>query len=134
MTPILGRTLEEAQAKHDKYRKCIDYEGGLAKLSSFVNFDFSKLPPDEPFMFEHAGSDNSIHTMLKTIKRYDKDGTLTPRKLGEQMAFCGFAPMPVGTPEMVADLMEKWIHEGDIDGFNVACKLSRTSSRLRLLF
>lgn len=60
--------------------------------------------------------------MLKTIKRYDKDGTLTPRMLGEQMAFCGFGPMPVGTPEMVADVMEKWVNEADIDGFNIACK------------
>jgi alkanesulfonate monooxygenase SsuD/methylene tetrahydromethanopterin reductase-like flavin-dependent oxidoreductase (luciferase family) len=50
ITPILGRTLEEAQAKHDRYRKTIDWEGGLAKLSSFVNFDFSKLPSDEPFI------------------------------------------------------------------------------------
>lgn len=124
ITPILGRTIEEAQAKHGKWRKCIDWEGGLAKLSSFVNFDFSRLPPDEPFIFDDINSDNSIHTMLKTIKRYDKDGTLTPRKLGEQMAFCGFAPIPVGTPEMVADLMEKWVNEADIDGFNVACKFS----------
>ncbi|KAN0104218.1 putative monooxygenase moxC [Hyaloscypha variabilis] len=107
ITPILGRTLEEFQAKHDKYRKTIDWEGSLAKLSSFVNFDFSKLPPDVPFIFDDKNSDNAIHTMMKTIKRYDKDGTLTPRMLGEEMAFCGFGPMPVGTPEMVADVMEK---------------------------
>jgi hypothetical protein len=87
-----------------------------------VNFDFSQLPPDVPFVFDDRASDNAIHTMMKTIKRYDKDGTLTPRMLGEQMAFCGFGPMPVGTPEMVADVMEKWVNEADIDGFNVACK------------
>ena len=36
-------------------------------------------------------------------------------------AFCGFCPMPVGTPEMVADVFEDWVNNGDIDGFNVAC-------------
>jgi len=85
MTPILGRTLEEAQAKAAKYRKCLDWEAGLAKMSGFVNFDFAKLPPDEPFVFDEKSSDNAIHTLIKTIKRYDGDGTLTPRKLGEQM-------------------------------------------------
>lgn len=123
MTPILGRTLEEARAKHDRYRACIDWEAGLAKISGFVNFDFAKLPPDEPFIFDDTkNSDNAIHTILKTIKRYDVDGTLTPRKLGEQMAFCGFSPMPVGTPEMVADLMEEWVEGADVDGFNIACE------------
>ena len=125
MTPILGRTVEAAQAKRDRFRQYIDWEGGLAKLSSFVNFDFGRLPPDVPFIFDDKGTDNSIHTMLKTIKRYDGDGTLTPRMLGETMAFCGFGPMPIGTPEMVADLMEKWRDEADIDGFNIACKSSK---------
>jgi alkanesulfonate monooxygenase SsuD/methylene tetrahydromethanopterin reductase-like flavin-dependent oxidoreductase (luciferase family) len=126
MTPILGRTVEEAHAKRDRFRQYIDWEGGLAKLSSFVNFAFRKLPPDVPFVFDDKGTDNSVHTMLKTIKRYyDGDSTLTPRMLGETMAFCGFGPLPVGTPEMIADLMEKWRDEADIDGFNISCKSSK---------
>jgi alkanesulfonate monooxygenase SsuD/methylene tetrahydromethanopterin reductase-like flavin-dependent oxidoreductase (luciferase family) len=32
--------------------------------------------------------------------------------------------MPVGTPEMVADVMEDWVNNGDIDGFNIACRFS----------
>lgn len=47
---------------------------------------------------------------------------LTPRQLGERMAFCGGGNMPIGTPDMVADVFEEWINVGDIDGFNVACK------------
>lgn len=31
-----------------------------------------------------------------------------------------FHPMPVGTPEMVADVFEDWINIADVDGFNVA--------------
>ena len=71
---------------------------------------------------------------MKTIKRYDKDGMLTPRMLGEQMAFCGFGPMPVGTPEMVADVMEKWVNEADIDGFNVACEFQNKLFFLFIIF
>jgi alkanesulfonate monooxygenase SsuD/methylene tetrahydromethanopterin reductase-like flavin-dependent oxidoreductase (luciferase family) len=45
----------------------------------------------------------------------------TPRKLGIAMASGGLSAMPVGTPEQVADVFEKWFVEGDCDGFNMAC-------------
>lgn len=49
ITPILGRTLEEAQTKYEKYKSMVDWEGGLAKLSGYLNLDLSKYPLDEPF-------------------------------------------------------------------------------------
>lgn len=36
------------------------------------------------------------------------------------MALGGLHPSPVGTPEMIADIIESWILEADIDGFNIA--------------
>jgi hypothetical protein len=32
----------------------------------------------------------------------------------------GTGPRPVGTPEMVADELEKWALEADVDGFNLS--------------
>ena len=123
--PILGRTVEEAQEKYERYKAAADWEGGLAKLSQYVNFDLRSFPLDEPFDIKLVGkSENAIHTLINTLKRYEGMG-VTPRMLGQQMAFCGFGPMPVGTPEMVADVMEDWVNNGDVDGFNVACKCSR---------
>ena len=120
ITPVLGRTLEEAQAKFKYYKSLADYKGGMAKLSSFINVDLFAFPLDEPFKFSGAKSDNAIHAIINTLARYDNDPIpMTPRRLGETMAFCGFAAMPVGTPEMVADVMEDWIENADIDGFNV---------------
>ncbi|EHK99336.1 putative monooxygenase moxC [Glarea lozoyensis 74030] len=120
MTPILGRTLEEAQAKKEHWRSLADWRGGMAKLSSFINIDLFTYPLDEPFKFSGAKSDNAIHAIINTLQRYDNDPIpMTPRRLGATMAFCGFAAMPVGTPEMVADVMEDWVNNADIDGFNV---------------
>lgn len=131
LTPILGRTLEEAQAKYEKYRANADWEGGIAKLSQYLNVDLSSYPVDEPFDVNSIGkSDNAIHAIINTLKRYSGQ-VVTPRVLGEKMAFCGFGPMPVGTPEMVADVMEDWVNNADIDGFNVACKYP--TSRLFLI-
>ena len=122
MTPIIGRTVEEAQAKYEKYKALADWKGGMAKISQYINVDLSKYPADEPFDVLSVGhSDNAIHAIINTLKRY-KDDVVTPRMLGQQMAFCGFGPMPVGTPEMVADVMEDWVNNADIDGFNIACK------------
>lgn len=44
--------------------------------------------------------------------------------VGEKVGFGGFGPMPVGTPSQVADVMEKWFREADIDGFNIQCEHS----------
>jgi alkanesulfonate monooxygenase SsuD/methylene tetrahydromethanopterin reductase-like flavin-dependent oxidoreductase (luciferase family) len=122
ITPILGRTVEEAQAKYEKYKACVDYEGGLAKLSGYLNIDLSQFPLDEPIVIDSSKkSDNSIHAIMDIIKNYEGQ-VVTPRFLGEKMAFCGFGPMPVGTPDMVADVLEDWVNNADIDGFNVACK------------
>ncbi|RDW57187.1 hypothetical protein BP6252_13835 [Coleophoma cylindrospora] len=120
ITPILGRTMEEAQAKYEKYKACVDYKGGMAKLSSYLNIDLSSYPLDEEFVVEpNAKGAQGIHAMMATVKSYESE-KITPRVLAQKMAFCGFAPMPVGTPEMVADVMEDWVNNGDIDGFNVA--------------
>lgn len=120
MTPILGRTLEEAQAKYERYKAAADWRGGIAKLSQYLNVDLSAYPVDEPFDVLSVGtSDNAIHAIINTLKRYQNE-VVTPRILGEKMAFCGFGPMPVGTPDMVADVMEDWVNNADIDGFNIA--------------
>ena len=120
--PIIGKTVEEAEAKYKMYKEAVDWRGGMAKLSQYLNVDLSSYPLDEPFDVSSIGkSENAIHALINTVKRYEHEG-ITPRMLGEKMAFCGFGPMPVGTPEMVADVMEDWVNNADIDGFNVACK------------
>lgn len=124
MTPIIGRTEEEAKAKYEKYKACADWKGGMAKLSQYLNVDLSLYPPDEPFDVNSVGkSDNAIHAIINMLKRFQGQ-VVTPRMLGEKMAFCGFGPMPVGTPEQVADVFEDWANNGDVDGFNIACEFS----------
>ncbi|EXJ82049.1 hypothetical protein A1O1_08118 [Capronia coronata CBS 617.96] len=120
IAPIIGRTMEEAQAKYERYKALADWRGGLAKLSQYLNVDLSQYPPDEPFDVDSVGhSDSSIHALVNMLKRF-RGMTVTPRFLGEKMAFCGFGAMPVGDPETVADVFEDWVNNADVDGFNVA--------------
>lgn len=57
----------------------------------------------------------------------------TPRKLGAMLSLGGTTPMPIGTPEMVADFMEEWFRETDIDGFNLACTSLANTCRFHMI-
>jgi alkanesulfonate monooxygenase SsuD/methylene tetrahydromethanopterin reductase-like flavin-dependent oxidoreductase (luciferase family) len=40
----------------------------------------------------------------------------------------GLGATSVGTPEKVADEMERWVNEGDVDGFNIVSHQSNQTS------
>ena len=90
ISPIVGRTLEEAQAKYESVRENIDVIGGLAKFSSHAAIDMSVYPLDEPFEFKGDPSSNAIQGIVNNFKEGDFDGKpWTPRRLGEKIAFGG---------------------------------------------
>lgn len=122
--PIIGRTLEEAEAKLEAARKRISLNGGLARFCGFTNVDLSAYAVDEEFNFEGKHHDNSIQGVIDNIKVISQEKIFTPRVVAEMFALGGSGPRPVGTPEMVADFFEQWWREGDLDGFNVNCELS----------
>lgn len=117
ITPILGATLEKAQAKLERAKENADIVGGLAQFSGYTGIDLSRFPLDEVFELKDAPGDAAVHTFLENFNK--TSGTSepwTPRRLGIQMSLGGFHPAPVGTPEMVADVFEQWIDEADVDG------------------
>ncbi len=130
ITPILGKTIEEAQAKLEAARANCHVIGGLARIGGILGVDLSGYPLDEPFEFKGEKSEIGIHSAIENLKahpdidQYGKERPWTPRKLGEIMALGGQGPMPVGTPEMVADVFQKWFEEAGVDGFNVFCTYS----------
>jgi alkanesulfonate monooxygenase SsuD/methylene tetrahydromethanopterin reductase-like flavin-dependent oxidoreductase (luciferase family) len=109
INPILGRTMEEAQAKYDEACKYADVIGALAQFSGYTGIDMSKYPLDEPLKLDTSNpKDNAVQGFLGNFGDSQKDGDVwTPRKLGMKIAVGGFHPTPVGTPEMVADIMEQ---------------------------
>lgn len=117
---FLGSTAEEAQAKYERAKKFSSVEGGLARLSSFINVDMSKYPLDEPFNLEGDIKENAIQGVVNQLKSISGKETLTPRDVGEMMVLGGMGPQAIGTPAMVADELIRWAQEGDLDGFNLS--------------
>jgi alkanesulfonate monooxygenase SsuD/methylene tetrahydromethanopterin reductase-like flavin-dependent oxidoreductase (luciferase family) len=110
ISPFIGRTMEEAQAKFDRAAEHADIIGGLAQFSGYTNIDMSKYPLDEELKLDTSNpADNVIHGFLGNyIDSIDTEKEpWTPRRLGMKMALGGLHPSPVGTPEMIADIIEQ---------------------------
>jgi alkanesulfonate monooxygenase SsuD/methylene tetrahydromethanopterin reductase-like flavin-dependent oxidoreductase (luciferase family) len=120
--PFIGRTLEEAQAKFQRAREFCSIEGGLTRFSGFVNLDMSKYPKDKPFRLDGEMRENAIQGLISSMQALSNVKELTPIDIAEINALGGLGPRPIGTPEMVADELMKWVEEGDIDGFNLSRK------------
>ncbi len=118
MTVIVARTDEEAQAKLDDYRRYADPEGALTLMSGWTGVDFSRFDPDQ--VVEHVESEAG-RTALENITRADPDRRWTgARGRAETCRSAGSGPLWSDHPPAVADQLEAWIDETDLDGFNLA--------------
>ncbi|WP_027091737.1 LLM class flavin-dependent oxidoreductase [Cohnella thermotolerans] len=116
--PIIGRTEEEAERKYQEIANLVSIENALNYLGRFFDhFDFSQFPLDEPFPDIGDIGSNSFRSGTDKIKRNAKARNLTLRQVALQTA----TPRGefVGTPEQVADRIQRWYEERAADGFIV---------------
>jgi len=120
-TPILGRTQEEAEEKHRELLKYASTIGGLVLFSGWSGIDISTIPLDEEITAAHSKEAHKITSMLSAFTTTSVDvPKWTPRVVAEKAAIGGLGPVAVGDPARVADEMERWVREADLDGFNIA--------------
>lgn len=121
-TPIVGRTDEEARAKHEELARYASVVGGLVLVSGWTGIDLAQVPIDQELTAADSLEQNKVRSILDTFTARGGDDVprWTPRTVAEKAAIGGLGHMGVGSPQTVADDMERWIREGDIDGFNIA--------------
>ncbi|GGL69350.1 LLM class flavin-dependent oxidoreductase [Halocalculus aciditolerans] len=115
IVPIVGETAEIAEAKHESYKEGIDVEGVLTLLSGFVDMDLSELDPDQTV--EHIETQAMQGVVNAFTKNDDREWTV--REMAQYAGLGTTSPVVVGTPEQVADEIERWYTEVGVDGFNV---------------
>ena len=120
-TIILGRTEAEAKAKYDDYRSHINPEGALTLMSGWTGVDFSTYDLDQ--QVRHVQNDAG-RTAMDNITRADPDRVWTVREVAQHVGIGGIGPVVVGTPEKVADEIEAWFEQTDVDGLNVPFAVS----------
>ena len=120
-TIILGRTEAEAKAKYADYRSHINPEGALTLMSGWTGVDFSTYDLDQ--QVRHVQNDAG-RTAMDNITRADPDRVWTVREVAQHVGIGGIGPVLVGTPEKVADEIEAWFEQTDVDGLNVPFAIS----------
>ncbi|SNB79660.1 FMN-dependent oxidoreductase, nitrilotriacetate monooxygenase family [Arboricoccus pini] len=116
-TVIAARDLATAQERLNAYRAHASASGALALMSGWIGHDLSRYGLDEPF--RHIES-NGIRTAVEAMSSADPNKVWT---IGEIASWCGIgglSPLSVGGPGEVADSLESWAEETDIDGFNLS--------------
>lgn len=112
---IVAETEEEARLKH---QRCLEYasvEGALALFGGWTGIDLSEFKPDDAIgAFESQGM-QSLAAFFTAID----DHTWTFAEMCEFIKLASLANVIVGTPVQVADELERWMDEGDVDGFNL---------------
>lgn len=121
ITPFIGKTALDAQARYDEAKKHASVIGGLVLFSSWTGIDLSGLPVDEEIDFTaYSGGDRISSSLSDLVTKTEDAPKYTPRWIAEKAAFGALGPTPIGTAETVADELERWIEDGDLDGFNIA--------------
>lgn len=117
VTPIIGRTEQEAQEKLRDYRKYASLEGALALFCGWTGIDLGKYADDEEL--RHVES-NAVRSTVEGYARFSPGTSKwTKHTVAEHVSIGGNGPVFVGTPEQVADGFQTWIDEADVDGFNI---------------
>ena len=120
---IVGRTDDEVAAKLDDYRRLISVEGRLAHSQSPI--DYTRYSRDETIADliarQEPGSD-------EIPPRFRPEQTIG--QVLDQLGSVNYGRyFAVGTPELVADKIESWLDEDDIDGINLVQYLSFDTAR-----
>lgn len=116
-TVIVGETDADAKRKFDEYRRYVSYEGALTLISGWTGIDFGQFSPDEILRHRHT---NAVQSAVETFTTIDPGKEWTVREMADWVGIGGFGPVFVGSPQTVADLMQEWVEETDVDGFNLA--------------
>jgi FMN-dependent oxidoreductase (nitrilotriacetate monooxygenase family) len=117
MTVITGRNEVAAQEELAEYRNYINDEGALAFFSGWTGIDFSKYALDDPIRYIES---NAARSAVEAFTIADPSKIWTVREIAEYVGIGGPGPVVVGSPTCVADTLEAWVAQTDIDGFNLA--------------
>lgn len=116
IAPIVGSTEAEAERKYQAIRDLVTTTEALHYLGRFFDHhDFTQYDVDAPFPEIGEIGRNNFRSMTDRIKRVAREKKLTLREVALDTATprSGF----IGTPEKVADELERWVDEGASDGF-----------------
>ncbi len=117
---VIGETEAEVKAKLDEHYRYLIPDGSLAMISAATGNDLAKHGLDTPLGFVKNEANNST---AEGLTKRSEGVVWTPRAVSEHL-HSGRGAILAGTPDQVADMMESWIEETGVDGFNLSRGIS----------
>ncbi|MCU1561121.1 LLM class flavin-dependent oxidoreductase [Mycetocola sp.] len=118
VTVITDETPEKAQAKHEDYQQYASTEGALVFMSGWMGIDLSQYDLDAPIGDVKS---NAIQSTVANFQSASEDGSeWTVRDIASWAGIGGLGTRIVGSGSEVADQLQSWVDETDVDGFNLA--------------
>jgi len=117
-TIVTAENDEAAHAKHAEYLSYGDAEGALVFMSGWMGVDLARFSLDEPIGNVDS---NAILSAVAAFQQADPTGReWVVRDIAEWGTIGGMGPRIVGGGATVADTLQEWVDETDVDGFNLA--------------
>jgi FMN-dependent oxidoreductase (nitrilotriacetate monooxygenase family) len=120
ITPIVGRTMEEAQEKFQYLQDLLSDDVAISSLTRFTKgMDMSKYPLDGPL--PDLPESNSAKSRQQLVVDMARKNNMTLREVARSVSAAQGHRMLVGTAQYIADQMQEWLEADAADGFNVIC-------------
>ncbi len=116
---FIGGTEAEAKRRHRELIDLIPPEHSLRRLAGRLGVAPERLALDRPLPEDLPLPANGNHTFFRTILARSRQHGYTLRELLRELAGGGGHREIVGTPEQIADDIERWFRAGAADGFNL---------------
>lgn len=89
-------------------------------FSGWTGIDISKLPLGKEITAEDSLEAHKVTSALSAFTTTSKSvPSWTPEVVAEVASIGGLGPVSVGSPSTVADELERFVREADVDGFNL---------------
>ncbi|MCP3722941.1 LLM class flavin-dependent oxidoreductase [Paraburkholderia sp. CNPSo 3272] len=119
VTVIVDETDAKAQARFEEYQRHVSYDGSLVFMSGWTGIDFGQYLPTDTVKRVQT---NAIHSAVEHLSGGDTAWTI--EALAKWGGIGGMGPVFVGSPTTIADILQEWVEETGVDGFNLAYALA----------
>ena len=115
VTVITDETDAKAQAKFEQLKSYSSYHGSLVFMSGWSGIDFGQYAPTD--VVKHIDT-NAVQSLVEHLSGGDKSWTID--ELAKFGGVGGVGPVFVGSPSTIANILQQWVEDTDVDGFNLA--------------
>lgn len=119
VSPFVGRTQAEAQAKYDRLTDLILPEDGVALLNGLTGGTLDLRGHDLDGPLPPAPPTEGMKSRQALIRQIADENHFTIRQLYAHVASARGHFTIIGTPETIADTLEDWFRHEAADGFNI---------------